>query len=268
MTASGSTLYFVASDGTNGRELWKSDGTANGTVMVKDIYPGTSGSYPNGMAVIGSTLYFLANDGTNGRELWKSDGTTNGTVMVKDINSAGNGLSWEDVTVLGNTLYFNADDGTNGWELWTSDGTSAGTVMVKDINPGSNSAYPYELTVVGSTLYFEADDGTNGRELWKSDGTSAGTVMVKDIHNCYSCNSNYAYPANLTVIGNTLYFQADDGSGFGRQLWKTDGTSAGTVMLRSPGVSPYELIAIGTILYFVNGDPIYGSELWWFDTTA
>ena len=97
-----------------------------------------------------------------------------------------------------------------------------------------------------------------------------GTVMVKDIGNpnCSSCTPNSAYPGNFTVIGNTLYFQADDGAWFGAQLWKTDGTSAGTVMLRSPGITPQELTAIGTILYFTNHDPIYGRELWWFDTTA
>ena len=87
LVAIGSTLYFTANDGTNGEELWKSDGTASGTVMVKDIWSGSSSSNPTGLTVIGSTLYFAAEDAQYGVELWKSDGTSSGTVKVKDINS-------------------------------------------------------------------------------------------------------------------------------------------------------------------------------------
>ena len=73
-TAVGNTLYFTANDGTNGYELWKSDGTASGTVMVKDIRSGSGSSFPSYLTVVGNTHYFTANDGTNGFELWKFDG--------------------------------------------------------------------------------------------------------------------------------------------------------------------------------------------------
>ena len=75
LIAVGSTIYFRATDGTNGSELWKSDGTSSGTVMVKDISSGSSSSSPGLFAAIGSTLFFSASDQTNGYELWKSDGT-------------------------------------------------------------------------------------------------------------------------------------------------------------------------------------------------
>ncbi|HIA39329.1 MAG TPA: hypothetical protein EYN88_00330, partial [Candidatus Poseidoniales archaeon] len=178
LTVVGSTLYFVANDETNGSELWKSDGTASGTVMVKDINSGGSSS-PNYLTVVSNILYFEADDGTNGKELWKSDGTASGTVMVKDIDSGG-GSSLNYLTAVGNTLFFKANDGTNGSELWKSDGTASGTVMVKDIDSGGSSSLNH-LTAVGNTLFFKANDGTNGSELWKSDGTASGTVMVKDI---------------------------------------------------------------------------------------
>ena len=178
LTAVGNTLYFAADDGTNGYELWKSDGTASGTVMVKDINSGSSGSshyhsgssYPSKLTAVGNTLFFQANDGFNGHALWKSDGTASGTVLVADpYGASDNSYPLDELMAIGNTLFFEAYSTANGSELWKSDGTSSGTVMVKDINSGSGSSNPHELTAVGNTLYFAANDGTNGLELWKSD---------------------------------------------------------------------------------------------------
>ncbi len=78
-------VYFVADNGINGDELWISDGTATGTVMVKDIFPGLQSSFPNSLTVMNGLVYFRANNGAHGVELWRSDGTAAGTTMVKDI---------------------------------------------------------------------------------------------------------------------------------------------------------------------------------------
>ena len=262
LIAVGNTLFMAANDGTNGFELWKSDGTASGTMMVKDINNGSGGSYPTDFTAIGNTLYFRANDGTNGYELWKSDGTPNGTMMVKDINNGSGGSYPYYLTAVGNTLYFEADDGTNGYELWKSDGTASGTVMVKDINNGSGGSYPSSLTAIGTTLYFSADDGTNGGELWKSDGTANGTMMVKDIN----IGSDPSICQFFTAVGNTLYFQADDGYN-GVELWKSDGTASGTVLDKdirygSGSSNPNDFAFIGNTLYFTADDGYTGIELY------
>ena len=276
ITAVGNILYFRANDGINGIELWKSDGTAAGTMMVKDINSGTGNSYPNHFTAFGDTLYFQATDGTNGEELWKSDGSSSGTVMVKDINSGASGSNVFDLTIIGNTLYFQATDGTtnNGKELWKSDGTSAGTVMVKDINSGSSGSNPSELTAVGSTLFFQAYDSTNHEALWKSDGTTAGTVMVKDIYTGTMHQSGMG-PIRLTAVGNTLFFMGIDDEIYGGELWKSDGTTSGTVLVKdiysNPaywGSEPSELTAVGNTLYFNADDGTNGKELWKSDGTS
>src|SRR5262249_40136347 len=83
------TPFFPANDGVNGTELWMSDGSGAGTVMVKDINSGSGGSYPDNLTVVNGILFFTADDGVNGRELWQSDGTDAGTFLVLDINPGG-----------------------------------------------------------------------------------------------------------------------------------------------------------------------------------
>ncbi|MBF9254833.1 T9SS type A sorting domain-containing protein [Pontibacter sp. 172403-2] len=251
LTVMGNSLYFIAKSRRSGidtgRELWKSNGTAAGTVMVKEIYPGSPGSNPGLFPVIGNTLYFQANDGTHGMELWKSDGTAAGTVMVKDIETGIDSSYPVALGAIGTTQYFRTLSPNNVRKIWRSDGTAAGTVMVKDIMAISPM-------VVGSALYFQADDGTNGNELWKSDGTAAGTAMVKDIAPGQGSSLPGIKSNTSAKFGNMLYFPANKAL-YGYELWKSDGTAAGTVMLKDivPGwgsSNPRNFTSINNSLFF------------------
>ena len=84
----GGRLFFTARDGTHGPELWRSDGSRAGTVLVKDIHPCSDLYYgPRNLTAVRGRLFFSADDGVRGDELWKSDGSTEGTVLVEDINT-------------------------------------------------------------------------------------------------------------------------------------------------------------------------------------
>jgi ELWxxDGT repeat protein len=259
-------LYFFADDGEHGRELWKSDGTATGTVLVKDINPtGDSIFMADAIPVhIGNTLYFAADDGIHGIELWKSDGTMTGTVMVKDINpDIANAYPGHFVT-LDDVLYFGAVTADHGFELWRSDGTMIGTTIVKDIWSGPDSALTtgFGVTNVDGILYFRANNGST-EGLWKSDGTLPGTVMVTDITPALIGE----FEAFIS-INNVVYFEACPGLGcfdFYGELWKTDGTATGTVRVKAITVD--EITDVNNTLFFRGDDGLHGWELWKSDGT-
>ena len=203
-------FYFTAGDGmTDSYRLWKSDGTSNGTTMVKDISTSFTPGSPHYLTVMNGVLYFDANNGVNGTELWKSDGTSVGTVMVKDINPGSGSSAPGMLTYLNGLLYFEANDGVHGIELWQSDGTSTGTVIVKDIAPGNQSSLPHALFSFKNKLYFVATDDNDIDKLWESDGTSNGTNLV------YTGDLVVSSEPKFTAINDDLFFIGSIGnSGF------------------------------------------------------
>ncbi len=263
------TLFFGAYDGTNGGELWKSDGTAAGTVLIKDIYPGGSGSAPANLVNVDGTVFFSADDGVHGYELWKSDGTDAGTVLIKDIYPGTSNSAPANLVNVDGTVFFSANDGVDGTELWKSGGSAASTFQVNDTYPGANGSFPSNVVKVNGTLFFSADYGGYGRQLWKSDGTGAAgtTSMVTAIYSA----PNGLNPQNLVNVNGTLFFSANDGTN-GVELWKSDGTPAGTMQVKdiypgSHGSNPTNLVNVDGTLLFVANDGVHGAELWKSDGT-
>jgi ELWxxDGT repeat protein len=174
LRAIGNTLYFTANNGVNGRELWKSDGTDAGTVMVKDVTLDQSNSAgPTNLTVGGNKLFFLQAEPFVGTRLWVSDGTAEGTTEVAALTGPVSNL-----TSAGGRVVFTYNNGTNGLELWSSDGTSAGTFMVADLTPGAGSTTPAELLSKDGTVFFSFAHPVHGIELWRTDGTAQGTFQV------------------------------------------------------------------------------------------
>jgi ELWxxDGT repeat protein len=255
------TTYFIYSTNATGREMWKTDGTANGTALVKDIVPGFSGLYLWGnYRQVGNKLFFSASY-ENGYELWVTDGTEWGTYMVKDINP-GNSSSYPDyfTNLNDNLLIFTANNGEHGYELWKSDGTYDGTVMISDIYSGSNSSNPVnygmkEFTVYNNKLYFGARSNFSDN-LYSTDGNSV--TLVKD-----------GFDAETIIkFDNELFIRASDYNSFvGYELWKSNGTAEGTKLVKDIyqgyiSSYPSNFFAYNNNLYFLADDGTHGNELW------
>ncbi|EAY31713.1 Ig-like domain-containing protein [Microscilla marina] len=326
----GSELFFAAQDPVGRQELFKSDGTT--TTLVKDLnatlIPGGAGatlpSDPENLTVINGMLFFSAdNGGTNdaNRELGISKGDEATTFML-DINPDGSSKPRHFVEKDG-LAYFIAEDNT-GTHLWSSDGTNASPTKISFPNEITFFNDDQGLVVAGGHLFFSATkttqtgsdytlwscDGTSfeeiasmgnpkymtnmggicffsargknasgiavGFELWKSDGTSAGTELVKDI----AANSFSSLPSDLTVVTtqvngaskSTLYFWAGPSST--KELWRSDGTTQGTVLVNVPNLNSRTPPRFPTIiaaeikpgkegLFFVATDKDLGAELWY-----
>jgi len=296
----GEHYYFCADDDVSGNELWRSDGSTAGTELYADLNP-SDDSDPCDLAVVGEALYFGAVDGVEGG-LWRTNGSAAGVELVAATSPPGFG-SPDYLTVWGDHLYFSADDGVAGKELWRSDGTEGGTEMLADINPGSFSSWPSNFMAAGGLLYFTAEDEMTDRELWRTDGTPSGTVLIADIEpsgDSYSApfaalndglvfkaNSDIDHlfftdgsPGSLTLLlsgdlstwgskqaiwKDDLYFAAGDFGSGSEDLWRTDGTIAGTENLQlephTASSGPRHLAAGGDRLYLSAYDGVAKREI-------
>ncbi|MEM7374046.1 MAG: ELWxxDGT repeat protein [Bacteroidota bacterium] len=259
-------LLFVANDGISGAELWRSDGSGAGTHLLKDIWPEEPNSNYRLFTAADSLVFFTATrpeDGKTSGELWKSNGTEAGTQVVKEIVSGAGGPGIQEMVWFQDRLFFIAEDGQSGQEIWVSDGTESGTELFLDIKAGSEDSYPNDLIIWGNQLFFIAKGAGLKNALYVNDGTKGGTVMLKeDIGFGNIVGTSDAY----------LFFQAPKDSVSGVELWRTDGTLAGTQLVKDiyPGVGashPFQGVGFGQELIFIAIHPDYGRELWISDGT-
>ena len=268
-------LYFMGSDGGLGREVWSTDGTVAGTQLLKDIHTEAGNSsdfWDPGFITYNDTLFFTANEVGYDQELWKSDGTNTGTVRVKDITPGPGGSGIRDLTIAGGKLFFPAVVAGNS-ELWTTDGSAAGTVKVADVGD------PHGLLELGGLLiYADAVPGQNmGWEPWRSDGTAAGTFMIADI--APGPSDGLVWDGTyFREAGGLVFFRGNNGV-VGEELWSTDGTGPGTMLVKDlyPGPSDGFInnatwsLPVGNILFFDAVNDNLGAttpELWASDGTT
>jgi ELWxxDGT repeat protein len=248
-----------AADGTVVRGLWRSDGTAAGTVPHRPLPP-CAGSGGHVAALPDEDLIFVC---VQASESFLQRATAAGPVRLTP--SAVFVRASRDVALSGGRLFFAASDPTSGQEPWVSDGTPEGTRRLADLDLGGGSE-PAMFTAFAGRVWFTAysmADESIGRELWVTDGTAAGTLQVTRV-------SGGAEPKILGIHGGRLWFAATDPE-HGSELWSTDGTVEGTGMLADlapdGSFSPAVLVPAGDRM-FLSGDSSEGSGLWVSDGTA
>lgn len=274
-------VYFRANDAVHGFELFRSDGTADGTWMVKDIVPGAGSSKPHSFFRMGDEFYFATGEDRERQQLWKSDGTDAGTTFVAQLQTPVGQSSRMLATngklffVAGSVLY-----STAGAPQQTSSlaGISDRPVLLNGVvyyAENGNSLRAHDdvnsqgwqvttlagnreirnLTVAGDRLYF-----TWGAQLWTSDGSAGDAQLLKDFESIGVADN----PVLLTPMGDNLYFVPFLNQSQKTALWRSDGTVAGTMQI-SPvgplyGYDNRSMVVFKDHLAFVGrvnlGDPI------------
>ena len=266
LTIVDNTLYFTKNVYNN--ELWKTNGTAEGTSQVKILEGNGYVSLPT---AYNGKLYFISNDIIYGNEIWVSDGTEAGTHIFKDINPGDLNSNAKNLFVFNGSLYFTANNTQTGIELWKSDGTETGTVLLKDIAPGATPANPGKSIIFNNNFYFFASTSANGNELWKSNGTAEGTVLFKEFVAGPTGVSNYYDGLDGIAVSND-YFVFTARYNNSLRLYKSDGTIEGTEQIKIVDIPAdgFENFSGFTVHnnkpYFIGTDfSDTGSQLWTTD---
>lgn len=276
-------FYFITEDAFSAAQyLWQSDGTSEGTQMFSKIPIGCWSE--NDAVAMNGVLYFLTPDC-----LWRTDGTETGTAKLSGAFS----LSSSSV-IYRNHLFFSAID-ADGIKLWVSDGTAAGTQIFHDLNNINEFsdcflAYqatelspvdycltfsdPHNFIIFNNELFFTAYHPTYGNELWKAKGLDV--QLVKDFNPGTADGFTESNLPSMAQLNENLLILADDGL-HGRELWTSNGTRAGTVLLKDtlPGPESGAFNILGqnsNTVYFTGAREEYYSwyttELWKTDGTA
>jgi len=297
------TLVFLAQDRQPDSAIWKSDGTEAGTQRVAPV---EESYFTTWLAPVGERLYFTSYSPEAGNELWEIPSLGAPARLLADVFPGPNGSRAGPLGILDGELILSADDGVHGLEPWAPYEQG----VLADIEPGLRESYPHHPVRLNGFIYFLAGTDlwrTDGRaagttrvatvnaewswamiagedrlalltqrpdedfDLWFSDGRPAGTVHVATVP-LPTSRGPRAWPIPLAFVGSTLLFAADDDA-HGVELWRSDGTAAGTGLLAdiNPGPdssSPGAAASAGSAVLFFAADAEHGREPWTSDGTA
>lgn len=237
-------------------------------MLVKDINPGTNGSFPCRITAFGKKLVFAADDGTNGTELWSMD--SSGTNIAFNINPASaSGFAYNvnrPMPSVGKFVYFPANNGTSGTELYRWDGTNP-PALASEIAAGATGSGIDEVIALNGKIYFDANDGTYGEELWVYDTMTNTSARLTDVY-----TSGSSSITDITVFNNKLYFSAFNTT-TGSELYSYDPATNATALVLDieaggSSSSPNNMVVINGKLYFTATTFANGRELYSYNGTS
>ncbi|NJN18142.1 MAG: hypothetical protein HC822_18685 [Oscillochloris sp.] len=233
----GNLLYFTASDGINGRQLWRTDGSVAGTFRLTD-----SQNEFNSIRFAdrsGILFVLLQLSAFTGSHLYRSDGTAVGTYPITLLDT--NTLPQLSSIATNNQGVFLSENSATESKLWFSDGTANSARLLITLPRTPNRGYLRELVAIDSGALFSYQ-GENQEELWFSDGTAAGTRMIRSFTvDTTAPTGSLVQIFNLSGGKSRAYFTVDtirdetsfDETGVKVELWTSDGSAAGTHLLQS-----------------------------------
>ena len=254
-TASEATLFFLTREAEADPPtctLWRSDGTAAGTLALKTFEQGPPRYCPSSLLVVNRRLFMIVPSAAE-PELWISDGTQAGTGPVSKLEGATEAMPHASPSQAEGVYFVVVRDKAETCALWRSDGSPEGTLLLKPI-------CPLNLTRLGETVVFVAHSPQGGWDLWHSDGTAEGTVVVSGF---FPAGRDTA-PGLIGEMNGNLFWRIRNREECG--LWKSDGLRAGMTLFAQ--LCPDELVNVGNRLFFVTQKNDFTLELWQSDGTS
>lgn len=258
-------LFFSAFDNVNGNEPWLTDISGNTMQMLADINPGTAASNCRNYYELNGKLFFAATDGVYGDEPRVTDGTYSGTKLLKDIQKNGNS-SASAFAAMNGLLYFVAEDSISPYNnIYVTDGTDTGTRRITN-----NDVYRISSTLVpfNNKLYYTKQTTASGSRIYSSTGIPGDTM--KSLAGIPL--NGLGYVSTPWVYNNSLCFITADS--ISTKLWKSDGTEAGSTILKEIQQHKYAFPTsyifnynFNNYTFFTAFDSTYGTELWVSDGT-
>lgn len=241
----GSVVVFgVASASDGGDQVWRTDGTPSGPILVTDLPRSSGYAGISSIFSMGSRALFAYTDGTAPflPSLWVTDGTAAGTLELPGVADPQFGA------VAGSRAILISAEG-----LVATDGTVAGTQVIMPKSLGPNGFGPTTImATLGNEVVFAAAVPTNlndpysygpTNQLWETDGTTAGTKLIEAL----PVSGDSGGISSMTSVGDHVLFTYYDGvSNVG--VWTTDGTAAGTTELIDNAITSFTSDSVAELI--------------------
>jgi ELWxxDGT repeat protein len=271
LTTVGGELLFNVSRGADGSEPWVSDGTAEGTKLLKDINDAQNDSTARSSIALpfGGKLWLSASDGEHGYELWSTDGTPTGSHLLKDlVPGSASGFARPLIAASGK-LFFSTTPQRGENHVFVTDGTAGGTIQLD--NPSRPLAMGGASTAVelGSTTFFRGVDAAGKGALFKSDGTLDGTVRVDLPLPEGTTRGDVTAPV---LVGGKVFVATTTTAGAHLQLWVVNEAGDTTEVLQTDHLTG--IVTRGASLGVMGDSVVFGAtdgtskELWKSDGTV
>lgn len=221
-------IFFRPQQNDTGKELWVSDGTTQGTLLLKDVIPGAESAFPGAGYTFKDKFWFTAKGDSLDDKLWHSDGTTEGTKPAGSVNPEKTDIGGVFFASDDKWLYFTTYSNSLGFRLWRTDGSGNAPEMLTNFT--EPTWWIINMQLIEGNLYLIKKSSTPNiayTKIIKIDPQNFNSTQL--VLFVYPSDTYKNVPRKLYPLNGKIYFPGIDFTGK-ETVWETDGTSAGTKM--------------------------------------